>query len=865
MYCPKCYSSDIYFIEKMKRYICENCEHVFIEPATEVKREKIFVSYGHDKNAVIVNRIVEFLKQNGYDVWIDTSNIRTGDDWRKQITEGIMQSNQVLSFLSKHSVRTPGVCLDELRIAMGVRHAYIHSILLEKENEVNPPASMRSRQWLDLSDWKQVSENTPEVFDSWLEERMLLLLEVLQNESTLKFQDEVEKIFQKLKPVNNDAKRNKLFIQEYVEREWLENEIEEWKSDESSERIFAILGTPGTGKSRFLVNYVHYRPDILAYIFFEWDNLQLQNPVEIIKLLTFQFAMKLPDYRCIINELLEANDKLIEDTYSLSLLKDILITDPLQKCIDGSRNIWLIVLDGLDETTPEVVDLILKIIEKLPNWIRVLVTSRPINEIETLLCESHTVLINQECERNKEDIQKYIGGRLNREYKDELVQVILGQTEGAFMLAKLYCDSVEKGEIKPETLESIPKGLSGYYHSFFEREFYNTEEYQKIRPLLEVMCAEESGDINIICTCLELDRYEFFEYKKKINSFVYISEEQEKYWPNRTYRTIRFIHKSLRDWLVDEQKAGRFYIDEDEGYKRLAKSALRKQYYFNATTNYSEEYEKKCIAEWLCKAKMWDEYHDLLMQTKTDSGSWSPFWYWADEFPKTYPIEDLVEKAKILARAGWGLLADGMNSHKQFMECYRVFLHCLKTGRYKVAFEESFRGGNLFGYFRSGFSDKFELHDGYDKIWIMSLMHRCILECKKNGISVSKDVMKKYQMTKVTCVFENGKADFSLLKDYMEGADFMLKDLFTLDDNEILLAEKFPDIRALRTEYNTICLENYLFRSDEEDLDYIQACKVWNANVENACLNALEKLGTVRNKDVQDRITFVMSVFETYK
>ncbi len=70
---------------------------------------RIFPSYGHDVNEALVRRIMTDLDQRGHQMWFDKSDIKSGDDWRRAITEGIIASDRIL-FLSEHSVRDPGVC-----------------------------------------------------------------------------------------------------------------------------------------------------------------------------------------------------------------------------------------------------------------------------------------------------------------------------------------------------------------------------------------------------------------------------------------------------------------------------------------------------------------------------------------------------------------------------------------------------------------------------------------------------------------------------------------------------------------------------------------------------------------------------------
>ena len=54
---------------------------------------KLFFSYGHDKNEEIVLRLMHDIEQRNHSVWIDKSKIKSGDDWRRSITSGILTVN----------------------------------------------------------------------------------------------------------------------------------------------------------------------------------------------------------------------------------------------------------------------------------------------------------------------------------------------------------------------------------------------------------------------------------------------------------------------------------------------------------------------------------------------------------------------------------------------------------------------------------------------------------------------------------------------------------------------------------------------------------------------------------------------------
>src|SRR6185295_15268397 len=118
-------------------FLRHDCKHEFT-PAQSISPLRIFLSYGHDANEELVRRIKADLEKRGHDVWFDKSGIKFGDDWRRAITDGIVGSNRVLAFLSKHSTRDPGVCRDEIAIAIGVKGGNIQTILVESEQEVQP-------------------------------------------------------------------------------------------------------------------------------------------------------------------------------------------------------------------------------------------------------------------------------------------------------------------------------------------------------------------------------------------------------------------------------------------------------------------------------------------------------------------------------------------------------------------------------------------------------------------------------------------------------------------------------------------------------------------------------------------------------
>lgn len=248
--------------QKKEIYICEDCYSSFEKPSTE-QGIRLFISYGHDKNQILVKKIKDYLAARGFDVWIDTSEIRKGFDWREQITTGLLASKEVLAFLSEHSVRNPGVCIDELRIAMRLKNAYVKSIMLEDPDNVNPPYRLSDRQWIDMSDWSSIPAYQ---WNTYFEEKMQELLEVLNSAESVSFEKDMKFISDTLGINELLSKEYRLLKEDFVGRKWFFDKIDNWLKNSTNKRM-VLFGCPGSGKSALAANLYNIYPEVIAAVF----------------------------------------------------------------------------------------------------------------------------------------------------------------------------------------------------------------------------------------------------------------------------------------------------------------------------------------------------------------------------------------------------------------------------------------------------------------------------------------------------------------------------------------------------------------------------------------------------------------------
>ena len=327
---------------------------------------KVFLSYGHDGNTDLVLRIKRDLEAAGHHPWIDQAGIKTGDDWRRSILDGLVDTDWTLAFLSRHAVRESGVCLDEIALAMGMRHGNLATILAEPEDEVQAPVSVSHIQWLDMSGW--AAQN-----DAWYLEKLQAILNLLADPETHRFRGEIEQLEQLLHPITQAADIPPL-IDGFVGREWVVQKVDAWRRNDLQRRVFWLTGGPGAGKSAFTAWITHYqRGNVVCLNLCKWNDEDRSDPRRVLRTLAFLVATRLRDFRRRLLDRFRLHDpdgRELANKGAASMFH-WLLAEPLQ-LIDGGRrrDRCVVVIDALDETlrdgVSELTDLLADLAPKLP-------------------------------------------------------------------------------------------------------------------------------------------------------------------------------------------------------------------------------------------------------------------------------------------------------------------------------------------------------------------------------------------------------------------------------------------------------------------------------------------------------------------
>lgn len=579
---------------------------------------RIFLSYGHDNNEELVQRIKADLEKRGHDVWFDKNEIKFGDEWRRSITDGILKSNRVLSFLSKHSTRDPGVCRDEIAIAIGVKGGNIQTILVESEQEVQPPVNIGHIQWLDMHDWKEHRDAGESAWGQWYQAKLAEIIRVVESVESRRFAGEIETLKGYLKPIQSEARICHLLSKGFYGRQWLFEAVEKWRQgNKLDSRMFWMMGVPGVGKSAFAAQLTHLRGDVvIAAQFCEWDKPDHRNAPRVVRSLAFQLAARLPDYRKILLTLPEIADL---DGKDAAELFDYLLANPLRSVINGGRERYLIVIDALDEAGEAgrnpLVEMLARNAQRLPDWLGLVVTSRPEFDVKTPMQAMNPFPLDTRSESNRADIRDYLWRELalpleNRPDADRQVDQILEKSEGVLLYVERICADVQQGHLSLDRPEQFPQGLGGTFAQYFQRQFPDQEEYEEsIEPAVgAILAAHEPLPLEILQKLFGWSKPQLRKWLREVGSLFPVTMGDG-------CEVIKPYHKSLADWLVHPEDAGRFVCSIAEGHLRLAACGWRNM---QEKPMDVPDYIRRNLAWHLAQARRWDDLATLVETKKLD-------------------------------------------------------------------------------------------------------------------------------------------------------------------------------------------------------------------------------------------------------
>lgn len=566
--CPKCGSEDV-FQKKDGNCLCGACGHRFMpqqEPAEFVPM-RLFISYGH-KESEICRRIYQALKDRGHDPWFDERRICFGNDWRERIANGIEKSGSVVACLSQYSTREKGVCLDELAISVGVKGGNIVSILLE---DVNPPASVSHKQWLDMRGWEEKMAAGEDVFTPWFDAKMAELYAVLESKENREFSGQITELKKRLTVYYSTSRQEKLLRNAFIGREWVDAAVSRWLQDDSAPRTCLLTGAPGVGKSAYAAHFTHYNGSVAAALFCSSDMNTFNDPRTIIQTVAYLMACRLPAYRQSLMLHLPEDRAAVERLSEKELFEQ-LISKPLSLSIDGSHERMVILLDGLDECGSPENNVLAKTLYEfsgsLPDWLRILIVARDIPAISVYTKGAYRIEIGSESKDNLQDIQDYYRFELESRFGDDpqwadALERMTARSQGIFLYAQMLTDLLRsRGTLG--AVEEYPDGLDAVFTSWFGWFFSDSDFRSFWRPAIScILGAPAPLPAETLRRVMHWGENELADFRARLKVLLRVEKNEFD------EETLVFDHAFVHEWLTRGAGENVYFCSPKDGAEKL--------------------------------------------------------------------------------------------------------------------------------------------------------------------------------------------------------------------------------------------------------------------------------------------------------
>ena len=375
-------------------------------------------------------------------------------------------------------------------------------------------------------------------------------------------------------------------------REWIFNEVKNWLDDRRSpHRAMLITAAAGMGKSvasAVICKRMQKEDRPIGCHFCQHSCDFYRDPKRMLQSLAYQLSSKLPEYKAALVKQLSSDCRKALEDMKVEDLFVWLFKEPLSTVEDPGRNV-LVVIDALDESEldgrNELLDVIANYLSKLPLWIRFLITARPEKNISDKLRNLKIFKLQQEDERNRDDIKTFFEKKLNSDVTNPdshsaVVQELVHLSDGSMLFAYFLIQMIQDGTspVSPEELRrQFPHGISSVYRSYFERMEKRLKEELKdnygnfLTDFLSALTvSEEPLHKEFIMDILRQNgitsESDSLSDQRKLEGIIgcisslFILRDDH----------VHMFHKSIKDWLTDPSN-GFFFVKEKKGHKILFK------------------------------------------------------------------------------------------------------------------------------------------------------------------------------------------------------------------------------------------------------------------------------------------------------
>ena len=530
-----------------------------LSASDEKTKVRIFESYGWRDASNVAERLKDSLNATGdYDVWIDRDHLSADDKhFPIPLQQAVTNSEVVVALLSPHSVRglsgnDEGLsyCYNEISLAEDLKRPIV-PVRVQRFDGPTPFLIIRYRR-IDWLDWED-----PDAYDKGLR-AITDAITIVRERGNL--------LDPRIAPMSvNFSKEMETAKDSFTGREWLFDRVNNWLDGPNS--CLLIEGDAGSGKTALVAGLVRRNsPEgrMLAYHF--CSELQVQStvdPAAVVRSIAAMLATAIDAYA---EQLSTGNlARWLDASDPKTMFRQGMLAPLREVPMDRTHYIAVDALDEADAISGGVsVPLLLAgALEEFPRWLKLLITSRPYQDVRLLFPEAERCVLGQSNQHHLADLRAFIANRLDDSEpsgvpspadRDRACAQIARSADGNFQYATFVLDALVKGQITTEDLDRLPPGLNGvYYHQARLR--FDNRDYGVARQFLSVLlAAREPLDNSTLRMILgDLDQ----NMLRAVTCFAVSTSEG---W--------RIAHKSIADWLVSEN-AGEFNVGRAPGRERL--------------------------------------------------------------------------------------------------------------------------------------------------------------------------------------------------------------------------------------------------------------------------------------------------------
>ena len=393
-------------------------------------------------------------------------------------------------------------------------------------------------------------------------------------------------------------------------------EITQWIQHitEESERVLWLYGSAGAGKSAIAQSMAEMCAKLgllVASFFFSRSSQSRNNEKRLMASIAYQLALSIPATRTYIESAVQIDPSICDRSLDTQL--ETLIIQPLKSaCAVVGLQVakqWprLIIIDGLDECDgPSIQSSIICVLStallRMPVPLFLFIASRPepqilkaFNHLNKYQAARHIVLddsyepdvdiktfLLSRFEEIKEDHQ--LAAYIPQSWPSErIVNRLVRKASGQFIYASTVMKYLESPKHRPMKRLDVIMGLRPVdgdipykeLDALYAHIFSCVEDFSIILKILGLYFFNDIAGTkplspNFLADLAGLDHEDVYLSLSELHSIIRVPP------PNQAETTaIQITHASLKDFLVDKRRSGKYHLDEEEFHTDIAQQALR--------------------------------------------------------------------------------------------------------------------------------------------------------------------------------------------------------------------------------------------------------------------------------------------------